>query len=134
VLAWLKRAAFAAALLCVCQTPALADSAPVLTKPDVDAWLDGFVPYALQQGDIAGAVVLVVKDGSILTQRGFGYADLEAREPMDPERTLMRVGSISKLFTWTALMQLVERGQVALDADVNRFCSRRPPRSCTTRR
>ncbi len=66
-------------------------------------------------------MVVVVKDGNILTQRGFGYADLEAREPMDPERTLMRVGSISKLFTWTALMQLVERGQVVLDADVNTY-------------
>ena len=119
MLAWLKRAAIAAALLCAC--PVLADPAPALTKTDVDAWLDGFMPYALQQGDIAGAVVVVVKEGSILTQRGFGYADLEAREPMDPERTLMRVGSISKLFTWTALMQLVERGQVALDADVNTY-------------
>nr|WP_298718519.1 serine hydrolase domain-containing protein [uncultured Steroidobacter sp.] len=119
MLAWLKRAAIAAALLCAC--PVLADPAPALTKADVDAWLDGFMPYALQQGDIAGAVVVVVKEGSVLTQRGFGYADLEAREPMDPERTLMRVGSISKLFTWTALMQLVERGQVALDADVNTY-------------
>ncbi|HWK52671.1 MAG TPA: serine hydrolase domain-containing protein, partial [Steroidobacter sp.] len=117
--AWLKKAAIAAALLCA--GPVLADTSPALTKPDIDAWLDGFMPYALRQGDIAGAVVVVVKDGSILTQRGFGYADLEAREPMDPERTLMRVGSISKLFTWTALMQLVERGQVALDADVNTY-------------
>jgi CubicO group peptidase (beta-lactamase class C family) len=117
--AGLKRAAIAAALLCA--STVFAATAPELTKTDVDAWLDGFVPYALQQGDIAGAVVVVVKDGSILTQRGFGYADLAAREPMDPERTLMRVGSISKLFTWTALMQLVERGRVALDADVNLY-------------
>ncbi|GFE84833.1 FmtA-like protein [Steroidobacter agaridevorans] len=127
MLARLKRAALAAALLCA--STVLADPAPELTKPDVDAWLDGFVPYALQQGDIGGAVVVVVKDGSILTQRGFGYADLAAHEPMDPERTLMRVGSISKLFTWTALMQLVERGQVSLDADVNSYLDFRiPPR------
>jgi CubicO group peptidase (beta-lactamase class C family) len=69
----------------------------------------------------AGAVVVIVKDGSVLTQRGYGYADLAARRPMDPERTLLRAGSVSKLFTWTALMQLVERGKVALDADVNTY-------------
>jgi CubicO group peptidase (beta-lactamase class C family) len=121
MLTWLKRAAIAATLACVSHSLALADSAPSLTKSDVDAWLDGYIPYALRQGDIAGAVVVVVKDGRVLTQRGFGYADIEGREPMDPERTLLRVGSISKLFTWTALMQLVERGQVALDVDVNTY-------------
>ncbi|HEY0685394.1 MAG TPA: serine hydrolase domain-containing protein [Steroidobacter sp.] len=120
--ALLRGAACAAVLLCAGQTTALADAAPpALTKPDVDAWLDGFMPFALQQGDIAGAVVLVVKDGTVLTRRGYGYSDVAKREPMDPERTLLRVGSVSKLFTWTALMQLVERGEVTLDADVNSY-------------
>src|SRR6476659_8249895 len=50
-----------------------------LTKTDVDAWLDGFMPYAIESGDIAGAVVVVVKDGQVLTQRGFGYADVDKR-------------------------------------------------------
>lgn len=122
MLALLKRVACVAALMCAWQMTALADAAvPALTKADVDIWLDGFMPLALSQGDIAGAVVVIVKDGSILTQRGYGYADLAARRPMDPERTLLRVGSVSKLFTWTALMQLVERGKVALDADVNTY-------------
>ncbi|HEX7115187.1 MAG TPA: serine hydrolase domain-containing protein [Steroidobacter sp.] len=92
-----------------------------LTKADVDAWLDGFMPYALHQGDIAGAVVVVVKDGEVLTQRGFGYADVKARKPVDPEHTLFRPGSVSKLFTWTAVMQLVEQGKVDLDTDVNEY-------------
>ena len=51
-------------------------AAPALTKADVDLWLDGYMPYALRVGDIPGAVVTVVKDGQILTTRGFGYADL----------------------------------------------------------
>jgi len=102
--------------------PASADlPVPALTATDVDAWLDGFFPNALKRSDIPGAVVVIVKDGSVLTQRGYGYADVAARTPMDPQRTLLRVGSVSKLFTWTALMQLVERGQVALDADVNTY-------------
>src|SRR5437868_10658149 len=54
------------------EPPASTDSATAaLTKTDVDAWLDGFMPYALDQGDVAGAVVVVVKDGQILTQKGF---------------------------------------------------------------
>ena len=128
MLALLRRAVCAAALICAWQMTALADAAvPQLTKADVDTWLDGFMPLALSQGDIAGAVVVVVKDGSILTQRGYGYADLAARKPMDPERTLVRVGSVSKLFTWTALMQLVERGDVALDTDINAYLDFRIP-------
>ena len=92
-----------------------------LTKADVDVWLDGFLPYALRTGDIPGVVVTVVKDGQILTARGFGYADVEKRTPVDPERTLFRPGSVSKLVTWTAAMQLVEQGKLDLDRDVNTY-------------
>ena len=58
----------------------------------------------------------VVKDGQILTARGFGYADVDKRTPVDPDRTLFRPGSVSKLVTWTAVMQLVEQGKLDLDA------------------
>ena len=92
-----------------------------LTAEDVNAWLDGFLPYALGKGDIAGAVVTVVKDGQVLTNRGFGYADVEKRSPVIPDRTLFRPGSVSKLITWTAVMQQVEQGKIDLDADVNRY-------------
>lgn len=92
-----------------------------LTAADVDAWLDGYLPFALAQADIAGAVVVVVKDGQVLTQRGYGYADVAARRRIDPATTMFRPGSISKLFTWTAVMQLVEEGKIDLDVDVNRY-------------
>jgi len=94
---------------------------------DVDTWLDGFFGFALPRGDVAGAVVVVVKDGKIVTQRGFGYADTKARKAVDPDRTLFRVGSVSKLFTWTAVMQLVEQGKIDLDADINRYLDFRIP-------
>lgn len=104
-------------------------AAPNLTQADVDAWLDGFMPYALQTGDVAGAVVVVVKDGAILTEKGYGYADVAERKPVDPKRTLFRPGSISKLFTWTAVMQLVEQGKLDLDTDVNAYLDFKiPPR------
>lgn len=92
-----------------------------LSKVDVDSWLDGFMPFALARGDIAGAVVVVVKDGQVLTQRGYGFADVEKRKPVSPETTLFRPGSVSKLLTWTAVMQLVEQGKIDLDKDVNEY-------------
>jgi CubicO group peptidase (beta-lactamase class C family) len=77
-----------------------------LTAADVDAWLDGYLPYVLAQADIAGAVVVIVKDGQILTQRGYGYADLAARQRVNPATTMFRPGSISKLFTWTVPLKV----------------------------
>jgi CubicO group peptidase (beta-lactamase class C family) len=103
--------------------------APALTRADVEAWLDGFMSYALPKTDVAGAVVVVVKDGAVLLQKGYGYADVEARKPVDPELTLFRPGSVSKLFTWTAVMQQVEAGKLDLDADVNQYLDFQiPPR------
>lgn len=107
--------------------PPSPSSAPTLTKADVDAWLDGYMPYALATGDIAGGVVVIVKDGQVLTQRGFGFADVKARRPVDPARTLFRPGSTSKLFTWTAVMQLVQAGRLDLDADINTYLDFRIP-------
>jgi CubicO group peptidase (beta-lactamase class C family) len=103
------------------QQPAAETSGIALSKTDVDAWLDGYMPYALASGDIAGAVVAVVKDGQIVTSRGYGYADVAERKPVDPKLTLFRPGSVSKLFTWTAVMQQVEQGKIDLDADVNAY-------------
>ena len=92
-----------------------------LTAEDVNAWLDGYMPFALHSSDIAGATVVVVKDGQVLTARGYGYSDIAKKTPVDPYRTLFRVGSVSKLVTWTAVMQQVEAGRIDLDADINRY-------------
>lgn len=93
----------------------------VLTADDVHAFLDGFVPMQLEREDIAGAVVLVVKDGAILFAKGYGYSDVEKKTPVTVDATLFRPGSISKLFTWTAVMQLVEQGKIDLDRDINEY-------------
>lgn len=98
-----------------------AHGVPPLTAEDVNAWLDGFMPYALESADIAGAVVVVVKDGQVLTEKGYGYSDVAKRRPVDPEKTLFRPGSVSKLVTWTAVMQQVEQGKLNLDEDVNKY-------------
>jgi CubicO group peptidase (beta-lactamase class C family) len=63
----------------------------------------------------------VVKDGTVLLQKGYGYADVSKKLAMDPEQTMVRIGSTSKLFTWTAVMQLVEKGQLDLDRNINDY-------------
>ena len=92
-----------------------------LTAQDVGAFLDGILTQQLARGDIAGAVVAVVKDGTVLFERGYGYADVKARRPVTAQATLFRPGSISKTFTWTAVMQLVELGHLDLDHDINEY-------------
>ncbi|MEO9079069.1 MAG: serine hydrolase domain-containing protein [Rhodanobacter sp.] len=92
-----------------------------MTTQDVTAFFDSLVPYTMQRGDIAGGVVVVVKDGQLLFAKGYGYADVATRKPVIADKTLFRVGSVSKPFTWTAVMQLVGDGKVDLNADVNTY-------------
>ncbi len=99
----------------------------VMSKTDLDSWLDGYLPFALHVDDIAGAEIAVVKDGHILTERGYGYADIAKRIPVDPDRTLFRPGSVSKLVTWTAVMQLVGQHKLDLDQDINTYLDFRIP-------
>ena len=92
-----------------------------MTAEDVGAFLDGLMPEQIGHADIAGAVIAVVKDGKLLFARGYGYSDVEKKTPISPETTLFRPGSISKLFTWTSVMQQVEQGKLDLDRDVNDY-------------
>jgi CubicO group peptidase (beta-lactamase class C family) len=92
-----------------------------LTALDLEAFLDGLMPAQLEREDIAGAVVAVVKDGKVLFAKGYGFSDVAKRKPVSPTETLFRPGSTSKLFTWTAVMQLVEQGKLDLDRDVNDY-------------
>lgn len=89
-----------------------------LDAADVDAWLDGYLPAALDREGVPGAAVAVVHDGKVVSSRGFGWADRDRQVPVDATDTLFRVGSVSKVFTATAVMQLVEQGGVDLDTDV----------------
>jgi CubicO group peptidase (beta-lactamase class C family) len=98
-----------------------------LTASDVGAFLDGVMPLQLARENIAGAVISVVKDGKVLFAKGYGYSDVEKKTPVSPETTLFRPGSISKTFTWTALMQQVELGKVDLDHDVNEYIDFKVP-------
>jgi CubicO group peptidase (beta-lactamase class C family) len=108
------------------ETPASAPTTPaavrgVRDRAELEAFVDGIMVANLRDKHVAGATVAVVKDGALLFAKGYGYADVAKRRPIDAERSLFRIGSTSKLFTWTAVMQLVEQGKLDLDADVNRY-------------
>src|SRR4029079_16854644 len=90
-------------------------------RAELAAFLDGVMAANLRDKHVAGATVAVVKDGALVYAKGYGYSDVANRAPVDGERTLFRIGSTSKLFTWTAIMQLVEQGKLDLDTDVNRY-------------
>lgn len=102
-------------------------SAPQMTKEDVESFFDGFLPIELQEEDIAGSVICVVKDGKVLFEKGYGFADVKNRKPVTVDATLFRPGSISKTFTWTAIMQLMEQGKIDLNHDVNDYIDFKVP-------
>jgi CubicO group peptidase (beta-lactamase class C family) len=101
--------------------------APAMTTSELDAFFSGIMQTQLERNDIAGAVIAVVKDKELIFAKGYGYADVESRTPVHVDSTLFRIGSISKLFTWTAVMQQVEQGKIALDADINQYLDFRIP-------
>ena len=88
---------------------------------EVKAFVDTFFTEQMQESHIPGAVFVLVKDGSVLFAQGYGYADIQQQTLIDPATTVFRVQSISKLFTATAVMQLVEHGQLDLHTDVNTY-------------
>lgn len=91
------------------------------TPQDMEAFFDGILADQMQLYHLPGAVIVVVRDGEVFFSKGYGFSDVQARTPVDPATTLFRPGSVSKLFTWTAVMQLVEQGKLDLDQDVNAY-------------
>lgn len=94
---------------------------PAGNPAELEAFFDGFITNQMQEHNIVGVTLAVVHEGEVILLKGYGYADLDQKTPVDPLKTVFRPGSTSKLFTWTAVMQLVEQGKLDLDADVNSY-------------
>lgn len=116
------------AILALTMTPAVAAAeTPAAVRVDKDRieglgeFVDGVMAQQLATREVSGAVVTVVYRGKVLFSRGYGHADVARGVAVDPDQTLFRPGSVSKLFTWTALMQQVELGRVRLETDVNEY-------------
>lgn len=94
---------------------------PVLSAKEVKAFTDAYFAKPEISKMLAGALVVIVKDDKVLLNTGYGYADLETKEKIDPDRTLFRMASISKSITATAVMQLVEEGKIDLNQDITTY-------------
>jgi CubicO group peptidase (beta-lactamase class C family) len=116
------RLAFAA-VFCLTAFGAAADSPPpqALTAANIGRLVDRLMTKWVDDHKGPGAVVVVVtRDGPVFA-RGYGFADAAAKTPLTADATLVRPGSISKLFTGIAVMQLVDAGKLDLDRDVNAY-------------
>ncbi|WP_422122406.1 serine hydrolase domain-containing protein [Planococcus sp. X10-3] len=87
---------------------------------DLEDFVDQYVDEYIGE-TVAGASIVVIKDNEIVLSKGYGWADIENETPVDPGNTVFEWGSVSKLFVWTAVMQLVERGEIDLDADIQTY-------------
>ncbi|MDB5498473.1 MAG: beta-lactamase class [Phenylobacterium sp.] len=88
---------------------------------ELEAFVDGVVRDAMGREHIAGVTVSVVQNGQVLLKKGYGFASLDPQRPVDPDRSLFRVGSISKTFTWIAVMKEVEAGRMRLNQPINLY-------------
>ena len=101
------------------QPLATPQSDPTLTR--FEAYLDGVMAAQFRDFKLAGMTFALVQDRALVFAKGYGVASLETGAPVDPAMTLFRPGSVSKLFTWTAIMQLVEQGRLDLNAPISSY-------------
>jgi len=90
-------------------------------RDDLEAFFDGAIGAYMENRHVAGATIAVVSGDEVIFEKGYGYADVEKQTPVDPQTTMFRIGSVSKLITWTAVMQLAEQGKLDLNADINTY-------------
>ena len=114
--------------LCAAQQPSPTHTAPTANTTrgpqnvtELASFLNTTITEQLAADHIAGATVAVVKDGRLFYAHGYGYADVEHKTPVDANVSMFEIGSTTKLFTWTAVMQLVQQGKINLHADVNTY-------------
>lgn len=120
-----RRATLAVIVMALALAPASCHRVPAgpveLDPAELESFVDAFFAKEMEERHIPGVTFIFVQDGDVLLAKGYGSADLEAGLPVDPLASVVRIGSVSKLFVATAVMQLVERGQVNLETDVNRY-------------
>ncbi|WP_419262232.1 serine hydrolase domain-containing protein [Caulobacter sp. ErkDOM-C] len=92
-----------------------------LPAAELEAFVDGLIRRSMIEDHIAGATIAVVQNGQVVLKKGYGVASLKERRAVDPDKTLFRIASISKTFTWIALMNEIEAGRMRLDGPVNLY-------------
>ena len=87
----------------------------------IETLLDPVFAERMEKLHVPGAVISIVKDGAVIFTKGYGVADIENHSPVVPDKTIFRIGSITKVFTAVAVMQMADRGKIKLRDDVNRY-------------
>ncbi len=85
----------------------------------LEPFVDGLMGAQISAYQVPGAVVAVVQHGEVLLAKGYGLARVVSATPVRADQTLFRVGSVAKVLTWMALLQLAESGGLSLGQDVN---------------
>ena len=88
---------------------------------DLNAWIDSQFTEGIDSFNIAGATIVLMQGDSILHINGYGLADIESNKPVNSSSSIFGIGSVSKTFVATAIMQLYEDGKLVLDKDVNSY-------------
>ncbi len=97
------------------------DAQGIRDEQELKAFFDGFINSQMEEFKVPGVTLSVVKEGRVLVKQGYGFYDLKNKKKVDPDSTLFRTGSSSKLFVWTSIMQLVEKGEIDLEEKVNQY-------------
>src|SRR5215813_7016401 len=87
--------------------------------------IDDYIKQAMQKRRIPGLALAVVKDGQVIKAQGYGVANLETETPVTPE-TVFELASVTKQFTATAIMILVEEGKVNVDDRISKYLESTP--------
>jgi|TARA_Y100000031_G_scaffold157075_1_gene215720 CubicO group peptidase (beta-lactamase class C family) len=104
--------------------PSFADETTSGLQPAaVATFVEAFFDEQMAALHVPGAVFVMVQHDSVVIELGYGYADVDTKRPVDSATTLFQVASVSKVFTATAVMQMIERGRLDLDVDVNEYLS-----------
>src|SRR6185503_1394073 len=100
--------------------PRLAPGQPI-PPAELEAFVDATVRLGMDETHVAGVAASVVQDGRVVLNKGYGFASFDPVQPVDPDTTLFRIGSITKTLPWIAAMRAVEAGKLDLDAPINRY-------------
>ncbi|MFX0065264.1 MAG: serine hydrolase domain-containing protein [Candidatus Hermodarchaeota archaeon] len=92
-----------------------------LNETDLTMFLDETIPSYMDENHVAGITISVVKESDLLFAKGYGYADITQEILVTANGTLFGIASISKTFTATAVMKLVENGILDLNEDINNY-------------
>lgn len=104
----------------IVQGPQRTLSTPI-SADDIETFTDSVVRSFMQRDHVVGATVAIVQGDTPLLVKGYGFDRLTPLRRVDPNNSLFRIGSISKVFTWIVARQEIEQGRIKLDAPIGNY-------------